>query len=65
MGAVTIPTPTASVGRVMEQSDDLRTHNPKVAGSNPAPATKKALGIPTFLRVFSRRSGSLAALKPF
>jgi hypothetical protein len=24
-----------------------RTHNPKVAGSNPAPATKKALGIPT------------------
>jgi hypothetical protein len=31
-----------------------RAHNPKVAGSNPAPATKKALGIPTFSRVFSR-----------
>jgi hypothetical protein len=26
---------------------DCLTHNPKVAGSNPAPATKKALGIPT------------------
>jgi len=24
-----------------------RAHNPKVAGSNPAPATKKTLGIPT------------------
>jgi hypothetical protein len=24
-----------------------RTHNPKVAGSNPAPATKKALGVTT------------------
>ena len=24
-----------------------RSHNPKVAGSNPAPATKKTLGIPT------------------
>ena len=29
-------------------------HNPKVVGSNPAPATKKTLGIPTFPRVFSR-----------
>jgi hypothetical protein len=25
----------------------FRAHNPKVAGSNPAPATKKTLGIPT------------------
>ena len=31
-----------------------RAHDPKVAGSNPAPATKKTLGIPTFSRVFSR-----------
>ena len=26
----------------------LRAHNPKVAGSNPAPATKKTLGTPTY-----------------
>jgi hypothetical protein len=32
----------------------FRAHNPKVAGSNPAPATKRTLGIPTFSRVFSR-----------
>jgi hypothetical protein len=24
-----------------------RTHDPQIAGSNPAPATKKTLGIPT------------------
>jgi hypothetical protein len=32
-----------------------RAHNPKVAGSNPAPATKRTLWYPTFQRVFSRR----------
>jgi hypothetical protein len=40
----------------------LRTHNPKVAGSNAAPATKKALGIPTcaegFLACLVLRDGS-------
>ena len=30
----------------------LGAHNPKVAGSNPAPATKKALGSPTSLEGF-------------
>ena len=30
----------------------LRTHNPKVAGSNPAPATKKALGVTTDTKGF-------------
>ena len=32
----------------------FRAHNPKVAGSNPAPARKRTLGIPTFSRVLSR-----------
>jgi len=35
------------------------THNPKVAGSNPAPATKETLGNPTFLGL-SHESGVLA-----
>ena len=32
----------------------FRAHNPRVAGSNPAPATKRTFGIPTFSRSFSR-----------
>ena len=31
-----------------------QSHNPKVAGSNPAPATKETLWYPTFQRVSSR-----------
>ena len=30
-----------------QRNPDNRAHSPKVAGSNPAPATKKTLGIPT------------------
>jgi hypothetical protein len=40
-------------------------HNPKVAGSNPAPATKKALGIPTCAEGFlASRVGESAHVKP-
>ena len=36
-------------------------HNPKVAGSNPAPATKKALGIPTCAEGFLAYRGCCEA----
>ncbi len=37
-----------------------RAHNPKVAGSNPAPATKKLSKTTQFWVVFLYRSGSFA-----
>ncbi len=38
--------------RQHQTGTNRQPHNPKVAGSNPAPATKEALGNPTFLRGF-------------
>jgi hypothetical protein len=33
-----------------QRNPQYRAHNPKVAGSNPAPATKRTLGTPTYPR---------------